>query len=377
MVTAETAKKVRRLLTASRLKSNRRCQRLHDLKYNKGWKVIGSDDWKLKFGSLIHDALEIYFLSRMARDAGELDEDGQAIDPIFEALTLLEEKREAAKEEGGQQIDEFDLAKARAIMQGYHARWETDEIAEVLAVEAEFRAELVNPDTNRNSQIWDIAGKIDAIVRMKDGRVFIMEHKTSSDDITMGSTYWRLLRMDGQISMYYVGGDTLAAELGFERIEGCLYDILGKPQIRPKSKSTGPEEDFYKKQTKKQIEAGSPRELKKNVRLHDETPEEFYERCLAVIAENPHKFYQRGEVVRLENEVDDHMADTWTQGQIMRENERKGRAPRDPDACQNKFGRTCDFFDLCTGAAFLEDETTFYRVEDVHPELGLDDGSGS
>lgn len=366
MVTSETAVEKKRFLTASRLKSNRRCQRLHDLRFNKGWRLVGAEDWKLKFGSLVHDALEVYFLARMKGEA-----------PLEAVLAFLDEKAAAGEDpEAKTKVDAFDLARARAIMIGYHARWDEDEIGEVLGVEVEFHTKLVNPDTNRASQIWDIAGKIDVLVRMKDGRVFIMEHKTSSDDITMGSTYWKLLRMDGQISMYYVGGDSLAAELGFERIEGCLYDILGKPQIRPK-KATA-EEDRYKKPTKKELEAGLTHgELKKNAREHDETPEEFFERCLEVIGENPHKFYQRGEVVRFETEVEEHMADVWAQAKIMRDNELKGRAPRDPDACQNKFGRVCDFFDLCTGAASLDDETTFYRAENVHPELGLDEGPSS
>jgi hypothetical protein len=39
--------------------------------------------------------------------------------------------------------------------------------------------------------------------------VLVVEHKTSSEDVTPGSFYWSRLRMDGQVSVYFDGARAL------------------------------------------------------------------------------------------------------------------------------------------------------------------------
>lgn len=235
----------------------------------------------------------------------------------------------------------FDLAKAQAMMVGYDSRWGSESY-ETLAVEVEFRAPLINPETGMPSRTWQRGGKIDAIVRdLSTGRVLIVEHKTSSEDIGPGSTYWRKLRMDGQVSGYFLG----AAALGFEA-EACLYDVLGKPAQRP-----------YK--------IGAKRKA-------DETPEEYRARVSDAIAAEPFAYFQRGEVVRLAGEMDDALYDDWQTAQQLREAERIGRFPRNPDACF-KWGRACDYFDVCTGETTLDNPLQFRRSV-ASPELQAANG---
>ena len=237
----------------------------------------------------------------------------------------------------------FDVARAEAMIRGYDARWSAEQY-EVLAVEVEFRAPLVNPETGAPSRTWQRGGKLDAIVRELTGhrRIGIVEHKTSSDDITPGSSYWKQLRMDGQVSGYFVGADAL----GFPA-EFCLYDVLGKPTLRP-----------YKVGLKRKV---------------DETPDEFRLRCMTAIAEAPDCYYRRGEVVRLEAEAAEALFDDWQTAVQMREAQRLGRFPRNPDACM-KWGRACDFFDVCAGEASIDDPLRFRRSDHVSPELAPTDG---
>ena len=96
------------------------------------------------------------------------------------------------------------------------------------------------------------------------------------------------------------------------------------------------------------------------------TPAAFLLNGFTVSAE-PEKYFQRGEVVRLDGELDEHRFDTWQIAKEIHEYRRAGRWPRNPDACV-RYGRTCPFFDVCTGAASLEDQTRFIRQEQ-HPEL--------
>lgn len=301
------------LLTSSRLRAARRCLRLHRFLYLDGYRPVERPGPR-RFGTLVHQALEAWWGA-----AGE-----ERLDAALAALDAGE-------------ADPFERAKAEALLRGYHLRW-GDEPYDVLAVEAEFEAPLRNPATGQPSRTYRLGGKVDAIVRdRRDGRVLIVEHKTTSEDASPGSEYWRRLRMDGQVGIYYAG----ARALGHD-VAGCLYDVLRRPGQRP---------------------------LKANGRrAADETPDEYLARVISAIADAPGDFYARGEVVRLEDEMAEAMHDVWQTAVQIREATITGRHPRNPDACVG-FGRTCDFFGVCTGEASLDDWTQFTRTDDVHPEL--------
>jgi hypothetical protein len=240
-------------------------------------------------------------------------------------------------------INPFDVARAEAMLIGYDTRWASVPY-EVLAVEAEYCCPLVNPETGAASRTWQRGGKLDVILREIFGhrRIVFMEHKTSSEDISPGSSYWRRLHMDGQVSGYFLGAEAL----GF-RAEACIYDVLGKPAQRP-----------YQVSQK---------------RSEPETPEQFRARVAEAIAAEPSAYYQRGEVVRLEAEVAEAAFDDWQTAKMLREAELAGRFPRNPDACF-KWGRACEYFDVCTGAASIDDPAHFRRLDHVHPELERQDG---
>jgi hypothetical protein len=249
-------------------------------------------------------------------------------------------------------IDPFEQVRAEVMLRGYDARW-SGEAYEVLAVEAEFRAPLVNPETGAPSRTWTIGGKLDVLARnIAKGRIEIIDHKTAKGDVSAGSDYLKRLRLDGQVSLYYPGAEALG-----HQADAFLYDVLVKPGQRP-LKATPLEARKYTK-------GGA---LYANQRDRDETPEEYRERLVAAIVEAPNDFFQRAEIVRIGDEVRDAMADIWDLGRMMREGELAGRAPRNPDACV-RYGRTCEFFGACTGEASLEDEALFRWGNPVHAEL--------
>jgi len=247
--------------------------------------------------------------------------------------------------------DPYTLARAEVMLRGYDARWSSDR-HEVLAVEAQFEAPLVNPDTMAASRTWVLGGKLDVLVRDELGRNLIVEHKTTSGDASPGSDYIKRLRLDGQISTYYRGAEALG-----HPVDGCLYDVLVKPALRP-LKATPEESRKYTKDGR----------LYANQRDVDETPEEFRARLIDAIAEDPNRYFLRAEVVRLEAEMTEAMADTWGIGRSLRENELAGRFPRNPDACV-RYGRTCEFFPVCTGEASLTDPALYELKKVLHPEL--------
>jgi hypothetical protein len=303
-----------RVLTASRLRTYRRCPREHHFAYERGIRPV-ENGAALRFGTFVHKSLAAWW--------------GSHGDRLQDALAVFAEAVEA---------DPFDLARARAMMLGYQARW-IEEPLEVLAVEREVPvASLRNPDTRAPSRTWKLGGKLDAVARdLRDGLVYIVEHKTTSDDISAGGDYALNIRLDGQVSTYYEG----ARRLGFEPA-GCIYDVMRKPTIRP-------------------LEVNSRRAA-------PETPAEYEARCVEAIAEDPNRFYARFQVVRLNKELEEHARDTWDLARTMRESEIAGRAPKNVDACR-RFGGRCSYFSVCCGEASLDDETRFRKVNFVHPEL--------
>lgn len=322
------------LLTNSRIKAARACLRLHYLQYDLGYRST-KDAEALRFGSLVHLGLEAWWRAA----------DGERLGAALQAV-------QAANP------GPFDLAKARVMLAGYDVRWGAEPY-EVVAVEAQFETDLLNPDTGEPSQDWRIAGKIDAIVRdRRDGQLRIVEHKTSASDTTPGSTYFQQLRLDSQISIYFRGSEAL----GFP-VVSCVYDVLGKPQIKP-LKATPAESRKYKKD-------GT---LYASQREADETPEEFEARLIEAIGSDPSRYFQRAEIVRLEDELRDHEVELWEQAEILRASRAVGMAPKNPDSCF-RYGRECQFFQACCKQRSLDDESMFVRAINVHPELEAFDGS--
>lgn len=325
------------LVTTSEGRAFRRCEREHHFGYRLRYRAVGRST-PLRIGTAVHAALETWWSTCADLDA-----------------TLARIDAPVAEQEA---LDEFERAMLRAMVKGYHVRWRDEELG-VLFVEREFRAPLINPETGAASKTFEIGGKLDAGCRKPDREFWIVEHKSTSEDIGLDSTYWKRLRMDPQISTYHVGARTF--EYGEPR--GVIYDVLRKPTIRP-YKATPVEDRKYTKPTAKDPVS----RLYANQREFDETPDEFEDRCIESIIAEPDKYYMRADVVRLESDEKDAAWDLWHQARKIREVELSGRHIRNPDSCI-RYGRTCDFFDVCTGAASLDDPTRFRRAGVAHEEL--------
>lgn len=217
--------------------------------------------------------------------------------------------------------------------------------------------------------------------------VYVVEHKTTALEIGAGSPYWKRLTLDAQVSTYLAG----AKALGHDAV-GVLYDVVRKPQIRP-LKATPVEQREYTKpkdkacpECKKKNASPAPHtvdgltcadgrivtdpggRLYANMREFDETPEEYAERLRADIAASPDKYYQRGTIVRLEDEARDADFDAWAVAKALRESQRLGRWPRNVDACDS-YGSFCEYFPVCSGEATIEDPLRYRDADEAHEEL--------
>ncbi len=324
------------LLTASRLRAYRKCARLEHLTYIDGWRPAVEPE-ALAFGSLWHTGLEAWWTALALHS--EM--------PLSDALAEI----------AGKARDEYEQARVEELLRGYHARWH-DQPYEIVGVEEEFTALLLNPDTMAASRTWQLAGKIDARVIVRDGssydgRHMIVEHKTTSEEIAPEADYWAKLQMDHQLSIYTIGSESLG-----QPPDGCIYDVLRKPMIKP-LKATPVE-------AQKRTKDGR---LYANQREADETPDEYRARLREAIEAEPDRYYQRRLIPRTESQVRDFLADAWQQGRVMHESHLAGRAPRNPDSC-HLYNSRCPYWDICAaGLDPAEHPDRFRREERVNPEL--------
>jgi hypothetical protein len=328
-----------KLLTTSEKSCYQLCPRKHHYRYN----LLMRNVWQseaLRFGSLWHVGQEAWW--------GSLGE------PLEDALTAMR----LPTSRGGYP-DPVQLIIAEELMMLYHERW-GNEPYEVIAVEQQFECPMLNPETGAPSRTYKRAGKMDVLVRdTRDDHELVVEHKSSSEDITPGSDYWKLLTLNSQVSDYFVGGGSL----GYN-IAGCLYDVVAKPKLRPLL-ATPLEERKYTKPTKTE-----PSRLYANQREADETLDEFRARLCAHIRDNPAQWLQRGLVSRLEEDEIDAAFDTWQLAQQIRESDRLGRHPRNTNGCKSYF-KICEYFGVCTRTESLDDETLFRKAETAHEELSV------
>jgi hypothetical protein len=313
------------LLTHSRLSCFRSCPRKHYYRYELGLRPEETS-LALKVGSAFHAALE-------AQDKGA--DPGAAIESTIK--------------------DAYDLALVAAMFQFHSVRYE-DQPMETIASEQAFDLPLRNPDTGFPTPSFRLAGVIDRIVRLPDGRLALMENKTTSRDFAPGSSYWTRLHLDQQLSIYLIA----ARELGHD-ISTILYDVTRRPAQRP-LKATPMEKRTFKKD-------GT---LYANQRAVDETPEEYAARVSEAIAVDMDGHFARIEIARLDQDIEETKRALWEQQLALRSCQKSGAWWRNPDACFGSTGFTCEYLPICQNTDLATATPSgFVRSEDKHPELTL------
>jgi hypothetical protein len=167
----------------------------------------------------------------------------------------------------------------------------------------------------------ECAGTLDVLAG-SDHFDTIIEHKTTSSDISPGSAYWQQVSTTNvQVSMY------AAAFLGAK----VLYDVIRKPSLR-------------------KLRAGKPNE---------ETDDELVARCLAAMSEEPARYFQRAVIVRLEHEHEAFARDLYMVDSLRRLPDQ----PRNPSSCM-AFGRRCGYWPVCWDGESIDDDSKF--TENLH-----------
>lgn len=296
--------------TNSEMSTIKRCERLHFYRYVMLRGALGEKPKALTDGNDGHEWLEDWWL--------EKEDTRQTKDP-----------------------------KIRAMCHGYDARYSVTYADGTDAGQPQFEVlgieQVLSFTISENIRV---ALKLDGLVRTRaDGKLWVLEHKTSGVDTTPGADYWTALRLDSQISTYI-----LACKVNGIDVEGVLYDVLNKPALKP-LQATPVELRKYTKAKKDE-----PSRLYANQRDADETEEEFYIRCLEAITAEPERYYRREFVRRTDEELNESALEIqqWASRALDNTKGSSLHLPvRNSTGCM-RYGRLCEYFGACSGAQQIE-----------------------
>lgn len=288
----------------------------------------------LRLGSNWHEALEHLAVFQDQEGATKIIWD--LYNPLATPDTMeLQEWRQEA----------YTLA---SLLSGYAWYWAADGI-QYLKAEQEFCLPLRNPATGRPTVNWMLAGKIDGIVQLPDGRLAIMEHKLLGESLDSDSTLWKRLRMDPQVSLYILA----ARELGYP-VDTVIYDVCRKPTISatpiPILDDDGLKIVVDEHGERVYTAAGKPRQVgdpAKGWRVLNRTmkDEEWAQKLVDDIGARPTYYFARQEIPRLDGDLQQFEQELWDIQRTMADAHLHDRWYRTvgKDTCS-----FCTYFDLCS-----------------------------
>ena len=211
----------------------------------------------------------------------------------------------------------------RALVVGHTWRWKGT--LDVERVDIPFRVRLGSVE---------VMGEIDAIGVLRSssagigavGRRVLVECKSTSADIHLGSGYWKqIAHVDPQATIYLAAAEQLGLAEPF-----LVWDALHKPTYRQKQ---------------------------------SETDDAFSERVLGEISADMPRYYQRVEIVRHDEEHAAAVRDIEGHVHLMQVARMQLKeVPRNVDSCF-KWGRECPFFAVCSGATTIDDPLRYKNKE--------------
>lgn len=343
----------RKFITNSSASCFKQCRKRYWWSYDLGIRPE-YDGRALRMVSAYHDALDLL------RTTNDLDT----------AITAARSHYEHCPEQFDLHEWEIERETVAALVSSYAWRW--GESLKVVASEMKFQIRLRNPETNAPSTLFDLAGKLDGIVELEDGRLAVLESKTVSEDIAFESGYWQRLQMDHQITLYLWA----ARQLGHD-VATVLYDVTRKPTIAPTpiavcddlgAKIVLDGAGNRVKTERGQWRQTSDKEKGYILQTRDMTADEFAKKLTDDIGERPEFYYCRREIPRIDQDVEEFLSELWDIQKTLRECQVQNRWYKtvSKDTCS-----WCPYFGLCSAKFNPNDSLPqgFIRIEDIHPEL--------
>lgn len=301
-------------------------------------------DPKLALGTLVHQCLESWYYPSDASPDHRREKIAQIID-------------ESTPERDTDPQERKNWHLAHAMMNAYYAQYPREDF-QVLSVETEFESPIINPDSDRVSRTFIMAGKIDGLVRRDDG-YWIIEHKTTAN---LNSDYLESIWCDFQIRLY---AHFIEQSQGIH-VAGIIYNILTKPQIRQGRGETEEEFDIRCQD----LMAKSGKQTTTAKRKQDEPDEVFRARLTERLAE-PMAFhrvelpYDRATSLPLLREL-------WELTKSWLDANNREAWYQNTRQCFH-WGMKCPYFALCSSNGSQLVRQNDYHYHEPNPELRTPD----
>ena len=240
-----------------------------------------------------------------------------------------------------------DAAKVSAMIVGWHERYfavwngtvaARDRAVEMLEAEIVLEAPLRSPTTGRPSRLFLLAGRLDGLVRLREGGddgfgdaaadgIWVYEAKTTSTEINEAAESFSL---SVQPVLYQVLAEAyFGPHMG--SVLGSVIDLVKKPVIRTRN---------------------------------GESPEEYRERAVAAYREEPDRFFRRVVLRADEGRRREALTVAWGVARSIRESEKHGFLSKRGPACRTSYG-PCRFERLC----WRDDRSGYVEKKSAHEEL--------
>jgi hypothetical protein len=341
------------LLTHSRQDCFKTCRKKHYFAYELGIRKTAVSK-ALRIGINGHAALEVMGRGEPIQSAMETIATAYRFQPEYVA------------------VDEwnYECETLRQLINGYVWRWGN---VKHIATEQSFRLPLINPATGAASRTFELAGKIDGIIELEDGRLAVLEHKFISESLDSGSDLWTRLTIDHQITLYLMA----ARQLGYA-VDTVIYDVVRKPTIKPNPVPFLDADGLkivYTENGERVFNAnGKPRQtastnngyILQNIPM---TVEDWGTKLNTDIGERPEFYYARQEIPRLDGDIEDYQHELWEIAHTIRDARNGNRHYRtaNKDTCS-----WCAYYGLCTSKYDPSTDSLpegFEIVINRHPEL--------
>jgi hypothetical protein len=273
------------------------------------------------------------------------------------------------------ELDAMALATLGGMLEAYFEVYRFEEVnRQQVYPEVEFRHAI------QGSRTFDAAGKIDGLCQLEDGRLCLIEHKTTSQNIDPQSDYWQRLRADTQLRQYVLA----ARALGWH-VTTVLYDVVRKPSIAPKE-IPDLDEDGMKivldNETGERVmlKGGKPRQSAgegMTLQSRPETPEEFGERLRQDCLSRPDFYFARHEVPVLDDDLEEFADQRVQVARMILDRRRQERAnPERPERAWPRyvngfFCPGCEYSGFCLQNTVpdLDHPPEGFEVARIHEEL--------
>lgn len=221
-------------------------------------------------------------------------------------------------------LDMADEILGEVLLLGYAARWGT--LEEDASVEHHFEYSPTGPD-GKPDQENTTHGYIDVLYSK------VMDHKTTASKLTPS----KLASMArSPQALEYI----LAAPEG---VREAVWDVIHSARQTRREATPIAEREFYKRGSKDGKK--KPGDPKPGTYLRDESWEEFRQRLVDDIAENPSKYFARVDIRPTEEELDARRYDVWATTKLMQLAVESNAFPRNERSCELYGG--CGYAPVC------------------------------